>query len=353
MIDLDAYRVEPDDTAPPEPVRRDDSPIVLTKEQKRDEIVLPVLGCLGCLASVVFFFIIPFIIVGAAGLMGIKVYDSSMLGAIVLSLSIAAAISLAYFVRRFMLESQKRKLFQEREAAYESSAKKREREYKSEVEGKKKEAQARTIRLRGLLQASITTNEAFPDSLSQATYAIKEAEKEYADSAFDPYWTSVEEAAGSLAAFDRGVRQLSQNARDYYELLKGRRHNFPAFPIQMESLPDPSPVVAEFRRVVRLGQTNFQFANIWEHRKTQKVLFEGFQNLGDAVNNLGGTIMRSFSSLESSISSGLALALDEQVRTRESFAEEAGRTRATIEERADEQKQLAEKQVRLLEDLKD
>lgn len=352
MTDLDAYRVEPDPTAPPEPVLRDNSPIVLTDKQRAGVFGL---GCLSLTLFVVFFLLIAGITEGAAALTEISIrgpYEEPITILLIAS-AVAAAVPSAYLLCRRADRRSEQRLMLQRTERCDLSAQEREQKYRSEVGRKEREAQALTQRARALLKASIETNGALPDSLGRAARALKEAEKEYADSAFDPYWSAVEEAAGSLAAFDRGVRRLSQNAQDYYELLNGRLHNFPVFPVRMEALPDPAPVVEEFRRVVRMGQTDFHFANIWEHRKTRQVLFEGFRNLGDAVNNLGGAIMVSFSSLETSISSGLALASEEQARTREALAEQAGLTRTTIDARADEQRRLAEKQVRLLKDLRD
>lgn len=68
-----------------------------------------------------------------------------------------------------------------------------------------------------------------------------------------------------------------------------------------------------------MGQTNFQFANIWEHRRTREVLIAGFRTLGEAINNLGATIEYSVSDLQRSISSDIANLVEEGIRTREAF----------------------------------
>ncbi len=342
MTDLDAYRVEPEDTAPPEPVQRDDSPIVLTEGQKLN---VGGLGWWSIAVFLLFAFLGGFLcdrLIKLAGI-GLNKDEGETLFILVVITSVVGTILVAYKVHRYLLRGLERTLFQKRAAGYEQEARKREHEYKAEVARKEKEAQALTQQLRSLLRSSVETRATVSNSLGQAERAVKEAEKEFAENAFDPYWDAVEAAAETLTAYDSGVRQLSQNARDYYELLKGRRHNFPSmFPIQIESLPEPRPVAAEFRRVLRLGQTNFEFTNIWKHR-----------HLSDALNNLGRTIERSFTNLESSIAAGLSLSSDEQARTREVLAEESGRTRATIDARADEQRRLAETQVRLLRDLQD
>ena len=76
-------------------------------------------------------------------------------------------------------------------------------------------------------------------------------------------------------------------------------------------------VLSTLRRIVRMGQTNFQFASIWEDRRTREVLIAGFRTLGEAVNKLGPTIENSVSNLQASISSDVAKLVDEEIRARD------------------------------------
>ena len=85
----------------------------------------------------------------------------------------------------------------------------------------------------------------------------------------------------------------------------------------LNSVPDASSVMIQLARVVRLGQTNFEFANIWEHRRTREVLIAGFRTLGDALNTLGATIEHSVSALQQSVSSDAAMVVQEGIRTGE------------------------------------
>jgi len=85
------------------------------------------------------------------------------------------------------------------------------------------------------------------------------------------------------------------------------------------NLPNPSPVVNELRCVVRMEQTNFQFANTWEHGRTREVMIAGFRTLGEAVNNLGSTIESSLVGLQQSISSDVAGLVQEEIKTRDSL----------------------------------
>src|ERR1039457_979188 len=115
------------------------------------------------------------------------------------------------------------------------------------------------------------------------------------------------------------MKQASRLADDYYKGLNGRSHTFPAFPVNNANLPSPSSVMSEFRRIVRMGQTNFQFANIWTHRRTQKIMIAGFQTLGEAVNNLGSTVENAVFGLQQSVSSDVARLVQEEIKTRDTL----------------------------------
>jgi uncharacterized phage infection (PIP) family protein YhgE len=153
----------------------------------------------------------------------------------------------------------------------------------------------------------------------KASSLLENAADEYKDNAFAPFWDAVENTAVELANFHNKVNSLTQNSSNYYKGLKGKRHTFPVFPAQNHRIPEAESVAAEFRRIVPLGQTNFQFANIWKHRRTREVLIAGFRTLGDAVNNLGATLEYSINSLQESISSDLARVVEEEIKTRESI----------------------------------
>lgn len=198
---------------------------------------------------------------------------------------------------------------------------------RSEVSRVTNEAENLTSSLICTHQSSTELANALPEHLSQASAWLQNAEKEYEDNAFSPFWDAVENAAQHLAFFNDKANALSGNAGEYYRKLNGRKHTFSIFPVQLDTIPDPSDEIEELRRIVRLGQTNFQFANIWEHRRTREVLIAGFRTLGEAVNNLGSTIENSISNLQQSISSDLARVVDEQIKTRESV----DRTRESID----------------------
>lgn len=134
------------------------------------------------------------------------------------------------------------------------------------------------------------------------------AEIEFSQRAFGPFWDRVEAAAGSLARAHDQVGALSRCAVDYYQTLQGHKHDFP--PFTHVSLADSAPVTARLARVVRCGQTDFEFANIFEHRQTREVLLAGFRTLGTALAGMSYALQGAISNLSDSLSSQLAGAVD-------------------------------------------
>ena len=192
-----------------------------------------------------------------------------------------------------------------------------------------KKAESLSSELQKLLKESIDLKETLPKYLNEVSVTVMQCHVEYKDNAFDPFWTKIEKTAIILNNFRLDTQSLSRNAKLYYTKLKGRVHNFPMFPIDLNSLPDPEAILEEFKSTVRLGQTNFQFATIWEQRKTRQVLIAGFNTLGDAVNNLGTATRNGFLAMQESFRSEIA-----------GLAAEVSITRVVIEQHAEEQNEM-------------
>src|SRR5687768_4550229 len=153
------------------------------------------------------------------------------------------------------------------------------------------EAIALTRQLHHLYQSSADLGAVLPKRLDDAYSWLPYADGEYGSNAFGNFWDAIENSTVILGDFTEGINRLTGNAAEYSRLLHGREHSFPPFPVKNGTIPDPTFTVGELQRIARLGQTNFEFANIWEHRRTRQVLVAGFRNLGEAVNELGYTLV--------------------------------------------------------------
>ncbi len=189
------------------------------------------------------------------------------------------------------------------------------------VKRMQEEADDLTTKLRKILSTSLSIPNELQDELDIASKYIKKSRQEFSENAFDPYWDCIEKAALAFEMFRRKINLLSDNVREYYNLLKGKKHNFPKFPVSFDSLSDSTSLLDEFHQVVRLGQTNPDFAIIWNHRKTREVIISGFNNLFEGIDNLSAVIQSGFSNLQDSLESNISRIVDEEINIRDSITE--------------------------------
>ena len=134
-----------------------------------------------------------------------------------------------------------------------------------------------------------------------AAQTLKAADFEFQEKAYSPFWETIERAAGELGECHTSCQWLSGSPPKYDAVLRGREHNFPDCFHGIETLPDCRPLLEEFYRLVRLAQRDFQFANIWEHHKSRKVMIAGFASMGEAIRSLEATVERSIADLKKTI----------------------------------------------------
>jgi hypothetical protein len=150
-----------------------------------------------------------------------------------------------------------------------------------------------------------------PNWLREAETWVKQATYEYSERALAPFWEAVERAAERLALCSASADRLKAKSERYNSLLLKKRHNFPLNPIR-GPVPDPGAILVAFRGIVRKGQTDPQFAMIWELRATRKAIIAGFSSLGEAVNNVSFSLSAAFADLGASVSKETSLLGAEQ-----------------------------------------
>ena len=86
-------------------------------------------------------------------------------------------------------------------------------------------------------EQSIRLFESMPENLSSAEKYLDQAEVDFADGAFAPFWDSIENAAKTLGRFDEGVRHIKDNSSRYTELIRKYEDIPPQFPLARQSMP--------------------------------------------------------------------------------------------------------------------
>lgn len=162
-------------------------------------------------------------------------------------------------------------------------------------------------------------NEILPCFENTAINNLKIAATDFNDNALYPFWERIEEICNNLGAYKEAVDQLILNGELYSKALASKRHNFPTpFPFGT-SISISQNVFDDFYSIVRRAHTNSDFANIYGHYKSHKILIAGFQTLADAINNMNNSIISSIDNLEQSIKSDFRELKNFQIQQLETF----------------------------------
>lgn len=168
-----------------------------------------------------------------------------------------------------------------------------------------------------LAEQSLVLFESIPDHLSSAEVYLDQAEVEFIDRAFAPFWDCIENAVDELGRIDAGARQIKDNSSRYDEVVKNYENSPPRFTLERESVTKLGVASASAERmqdIVRKAQRDFQFATIYEQRKTNQILVAGFTNLAQGINNMTWQITFSIDELAKSVDE-TASTLDESLDT--------------------------------------
>ena len=168
--------------------------------------------------------------------------------------------------------------------------------------------------------------------IDSADSDLDAAEHEFNDGAFAPFWDAIERAVNNLSSFDHTTRELTGQAKHYYVSLRDRDHTFPQFPVALTTLPDPTHTTSRLQVLFRKAQRDFHFATIYEQRKTNNILKQGFMSLSSAIADLGSTLQTSIDDLRDSVSTGFTSLVEQQIATRDSIDSAAAAAKAASEE---------------------
>lgn len=126
--------------------------------------------------------------------------------------------------------------------------------------------------------------------LNSATDDLKAAEQEFNERAFGPFWERIAAAAEALANYNYELARLVEVGARYRSLLSGQVHYFPERLHATEIAPHPHQCLERLRTLARAGQKDFEFAVIWEHHRTRRVLVQGFSTLESTLRNVATSI---------------------------------------------------------------
>lgn len=155
---------------------------------------------------------------------------------------------------------------------------------------------------------SLNLFEAMPAHLLSAEELLDEAERDFREGVFAPFWDSIEKTMVRLGNFYDSVQKITMNSKTHTGLVKMYEADSPRFPIAMESvraMATANTTADRVRAIVRKAQSNPHFAMIYEQRRTNQHLenlVAGFSNLAQALDGMGQRISSSIDGLGNQIS---------------------------------------------------
>lgn len=182
------------------------------------------------------------------------------------------------------------------------------------------------------LAALIDTSKSIFLSLKQLVPAanthLDKAEREFNEGAFAPFWDEVEHATNRLAEYHQAVNTIDRNATEYTSRASRLSVSIPKFDMPKGKLSDARPVAVRLSKIVRQAQKDFQFATIYEQRKTNQLLYAGFGTLASAIDRMQTSIVDVLKGLSTSLDTkldDLVSSMNEQAETQEYLLEESER----------------------------
>ena len=185
-------------------------------------------------------------------------------------------------------------------------AAKRKAEEEAQLKRHKEQQEAFRQQMVDLGEQSLALFESIPEHLRTAEDHLDQAEIDFAEGVFAPFWDSIEKAARTLGHFDEGVRKINYGSSQYTGLTRQYDADPPGFPLSPQSvtkLTIGAATAERMKRIVRTAQGNYQCASIYEQRKTNQILVAGFTNLAQALDEMTWRITTSIDGLASSVDS--------------------------------------------------
>lgn len=147
--------------------------------------------------------------------------------------------------------------------------------------------------------------EVLVSTIAEANQFLDRAEVDFRDRAFAPFWDSIENAINCLGRLDDSVKAITSYSKEYASALDQIDGPPSLFDLGVSTLPDGVVVSERMSDMVRQAQCDFEFAMIYEQRKTNVILVEGFKNLANAIENMTNRLEDSIDDLCFSISTNL------------------------------------------------
>lgn len=230
-----------------------------------------------------------------------------------------------------------------------------------EIDARKREKEQLKTQLIQICEDSLRWFEEAPKLIISAESLLNQAETDFKEGAYAPFWDSVEKAAMKLGEYNRRIVLISSNANLHGEVARKVPDVSLSFPISSSSvkaLTAADYTTNRMAQIVRTAQRNFEFSTIYEQRRTNQILIAGFNSLSQALDGLGQQLTESINGLNDNIqdlSTSLSNAMDsigakieEGNKVAELTSDSINKFHSTIILEAAEQRERHDRTLRML-----
>lgn len=238
---------------------------------------------------------IAFVAVACIPIIAIGAMIQSFLGKIVAGFIVFSGLAIVALFG-FLLPISDQKEEQKEEEKRQRMAEIAEQERRHAEQERRRAEQIRHIkaqRARTLAEAEKAVYDAqfsavqLPLILAEAELALDRAENELAEELPSPFWEAIEDAALRLKDFDNQLHSIENNRIKHLRLAESLNGKAPEFTLGISLLPDTKNTNQRINILFRRAQKMRDFPIIYEQRRTNTILLEGFRSLGNAIVSLG------------------------------------------------------------------
>lgn len=192
----------------------------------------------------------------------------------------------------------KEKAEQDRVEAKEAERLAKEKAEQDRVSSRNAVERARTVaRLERLVWDSQASASRLPLFVSEAELALDRAEREFSEGLYSPFWEAMEDAAQNLAHYDSTLQSLDAARKQHERDAPPLKPDAISFSLGVSMLPDTTETTCRMKALYRKAQKDPHFAQVYEQRRTNSILIEGFRSLGEALTSFGTRLESQLKSL--------------------------------------------------------
>jgi len=171
------------------------------------------------------------------------------------------------------------------------------------AEAAARDAECRKLAL--ILDSSKSTFLSLDKLVNSADGWLDTAEHEFKERAFAPFWDALEHATNFLGAYHESVGKIMETASEYERRRSRLSVTVPTFEVPESGIPDARPIASRLSQLGRNAQKDFQFATIYEQRKTNQLLNSGFRTLAEGLERMQYAITDALDNLSLSLGTRL------------------------------------------------